>query len=413
MNLQGKDNIEKWKKSTLFLSITAMLGGLLFSRALLSSGLIFFAAINLFHRNILQQLKTFFTSPLLWSMSLLFVLPAISGFWSEDLAQWSKILLIKLPLLLLPFCFAGEINFKFKDWEKISFVFLLLMVGGICRSLWQYAQNINDINAAYLKAYTIETPLGNDHVRFSLLVVIAIFTIIFLLAENGKNFKMITRNLLFALAIINIIYLHVLAVRTGLICFYLGAFIFLIWMMSQHIRKTFFLLILVFLLPIASYFIFPTFKNKIHYLKYDLSFVQKNIYVPGSNDGNRFASIKAGGELLKQNPFAGVGFGDIKSETDKFYETKFPRMSTNDKILPSSEWMIYGAGTGWLGVIFFSFILLIPFFLKELRKNIFWTLLNIFIAFSYLFDIGLEVQYGVFVHSFIILWWYKWLQLKE
>jgi hypothetical protein len=48
MNLQGKDNVEKWRKPALFLSITAMLGGLLFSRALLSSGLIFFAAINLF-----------------------------------------------------------------------------------------------------------------------------------------------------------------------------------------------------------------------------------------------------------------------------------------------------------------------------------------------------------------------------
>jgi O-antigen ligase len=129
------------------------------------------------------------------------------------------------------FALQEGINFKFKDWEKISFVFLLLMFGGICRSLWQYAQNINDINAAYLKAYTIETPLGNDHVRFSLLVVIAIFTIIFLLAESGKNFKKITRNLLFTLAIINIIYLHVLAVRTGLICFYLGVFIFLIWLL--------------------------------------------------------------------------------------------------------------------------------------------------------------------------------------
>src|SRR4029078_13717642 len=105
------------------------------------------------------------------------------------------------------------------------------------RSLWQYAQNINDINAAYLKAYTIETPLGNDHVRFSLLVVIAIFTIIFLLAENGKNFKKITKNLLFTLAIINIIYLHVLAVRTGVICFYLWAFISLICLVVLYTRK--------------------------------------------------------------------------------------------------------------------------------------------------------------------------------
>ena len=50
---------------------------------------------------------------------------------------------------------------------------------------------------------------------------------------------------------------------------------------------------------------------------------------------------------------------------------------------------------------------------KELKKNIFWISLNIFIAFSYLFDIGLEVQYGVFIHAFMLLWWYKWLQLKE
>ena len=85
-----------------------MLGGLLFSRALLSSGLIFFAFISLFHKNIIQQLKDFVKSPVLWSMSLLFVLPAISGFWSEDISQWAQILRIKLPLLLLPVCFAGK-----------------------------------------------------------------------------------------------------------------------------------------------------------------------------------------------------------------------------------------------------------------------------------------------------------------
>lgn len=413
MNLQGKDNVEKWRKPAFFLSIAAMLVGLLFSRALLSSGLIFFAAISLFHRNILQQLKTFFTSPLLWSMSLLFVLPAVSGFWSEDLAQWSKILRIKLPLLLLPVCFAGGTHFKVKDWEKISFVFLLLMLAGICQSLWQYAQNINDINAAYLKAYIFETPLGNDHVRFSLLVVIAIFTIVFLLTERGKNFKKITRALLITLAIINILYLHLLAVRTGLFCFYLGVFIFLVWLLSQHKRKNFFLLFLIFSLPVTCYFIFPTFKNKIHYFKYDLSFVQKNIYLPGSSDGNRLASMKAGWELLEQSPFIGVGFGDIKQETDKFYEANFSQMSKNDKILPSSEWLIYGSGTGWLGVILFLFVMLVPFLEKRLKKNIFWISLNIFIAFSYLFDIGLEVQYGVFIHAFMLLWWYQWLQLKE
>jgi hypothetical protein len=31
------------------------------------------------------------------------------------------------------------------------------------------------------------------------------------------------------------------------------------------------------------------------------------------------------------------------------------------------------------------------------------------VAFSFLFDIGLEAQFGVFVYAFIVLWWWKWL----
>jgi len=187
----------------------------------------------------------------------------------------------------------------------------------------------------------------------------------------------------------------------------------LLWMLSRPKKKNLFLLLLVFFLPVAAYFIFPTFRNKVSYLKYDLSFVQKNIYMPGSSDGNRVASIRAGWELLKQQPLNGVGFGDINDEAEKFYERDYSQMSANDKILPSSEWLMYAAGVGWPGIIFFSFVMGMPFFVTSLRKNIFWILLNIFIALSYLFDIGLEVQYGVFIHAFVLLWWYKWLRLKE
>jgi hypothetical protein len=34
--------------------------------------------------------------------------------------------------------------------------------------------------------------------------------------------------------------------------------------------------------------------------------------------------------------------------------------------------------------------------------------LNIIAAFSFLFDIGLEVQFGVFIYSFLVLWLWKW-----
>jgi len=411
--MPAKVAIEQWRRPSFYIAVGAMLTGLLFSRALLSWGMVLFVILSIFHKNIPEQLNAFFASPFLWSTSLLFAVPLISGLWSEDLSQWSQILRIKLPLLMLPICFAGEIHFKSKDWENVCYIFLVLTFGGICRSLWQYAQNMNSINAAYLKAYTIETPLGNDHVRFSLLVVIATLAIVFLLAKSVKKYKRTTASLLLILAVTNLVYLHVLAVRTGLVGFYLGIFVFVIWRLYRHKTKNLFLIVLIFLLPVVAYFIFPTFRNKIRYLKYDLSFVQKNIYVPGSSDGNRLASIRAGWELLKQQPVTGVGFGDIRNESRRFYDEKYPRMSASDKILPSSEWMMYGSGAGWFGAVLFSLVMLAPFFIKELRTNIFWLLLNFLIGSSYLFDIGLEVQYGVFIHAFVLLWWWKWLQLKK
>jgi O-antigen ligase len=409
MNDSRKDLINGWRKPVILISMIIMLTGLLFSRALLSSGLIVFAAGCLVHRNILAQLRIFFASPFLWTMSLLFLLPLISGLWSEDISKWSQIIRIKLPLLLLPLCFAGLNNFKFKDWERISFAFLIIITGGICWSLWIYFENIDSVHAGYLRAHTIETPLGNDHVRFSLLVAIAILTAVFLLRKNTRNFTKTIFVLLLIITAVQVIYLHVLAVRTGLVCFYVAVFAFFGWFLwnRRHKIKYALLFVLMLSLPVLSYFIFPTFKNRISYLKYDLSFVRKNIYKQGSNDGNRFLSIKAGWELQNDHPLAGIGFGDIKRETDKFYARNYPQMSEADKILPSSEWMIYGAAIGWPGFVLFSFIMLVPFFIKSLKKNITWSLLNIFIALSYLFDIGLEVQFGVFVHAFILLWWYK------
>src|SRR5215471_14415155 len=105
-----------WKKQLLILSMMLMLVGVLFSRLVLSSALILFVLVSLFHRDFFSQLKEFFSSPVLWSMSLLFFIPVLSGLWSDDLHKWSDIMRIKLPLLLLPICFAGLKNFTKYDW---------------------------------------------------------------------------------------------------------------------------------------------------------------------------------------------------------------------------------------------------------------------------------------------------------
>jgi hypothetical protein len=64
------------------------------------------------------------------------------------------------------------------------------------------------------------------------------------------------------------------------------------------------------------------------------------------------------------------------------------------------------------GIIVFACIMIIPFFIS-IKNRLVWIMLNATVAFSFLFDIGLEVQFGIFIYSFIVLWWWKWLNAKK
>ena len=408
-----KDKLTQLQKMICLLSVLIMLAGLLFSRFLLSLGLIVFVISCFVGQSVKNKMINFFYSPVLWSMSLLFLLPLLSGFWSDDTLKWSQILRIKLPLLLLPLSLAGFDDFKKEDWEKIAFAFLSLVLIGAAWSLWQYLQDMQLIHEAYLRAQTIKTPLDNDHVRFSLLVSIAILTAAFLSVQNQTKLPRAVVVSLWLAALLLLVYLHVLAARTGLICVYVAALISITWLIVKlkNSWRYAWVIVLIIAIPFVSWFAFPTFKNRISYIRYDLSSIRDSVYRTGSNDGNRLVSIRAGWKLQNEHALAGVGFGDIETETRKWYLTNYPQMADTDRILPSSEWMIYGAGAGWPGFVLFSIVMIIPFFSRAPAANIYWVLLNISFALSYLFDIGIEVQYGVFVHAFILLWWYKWLNV--
>ena len=177
---------------------------------------------------------------------------------------------------------------------------------------------------------------------------------------------------------------------------------------QKNVSKSFYLLGALVLLPVGAYLLLPTFQNRIKYFVYDYDFIQKGTYLPGANDGARAQSYKAGWALLQKNPF-GVGAGDIRDEVNAWYAVNLPNIIATDRLLPSSEWLMYGTFCGWIGIILFTIIMGLPLFVKPIQHSIFWWLLTGTLAATHLFDIGLEVQYGVFIYSFFVLWWWKWL----
>ena len=393
----------EWRSPLIFLLFIIMTGALFFSRAVLSLSMITFIAVSFFHTGVQQQVRNFFSTPLLWGMSLLFLLPLVSGLWSVDQQQWLDILRIKLPLLVLPLAFAAPFSLSQKQWEWIFHFFILVVSGATIWSLFHYVSDMNSINASYLEAKTLRTPLENDHVRFSWLVAVAVLFSAYSAWQKRKA-NGIEKWLLTIAAVWLIIFLHLLAARTGLFSFYIMLAGLFLWLLMKKAKPVPALLALVLLvsLPAAAYFLLPSFKNRVNYFRYDLSYFKKEQYLPGSNDGVRVISIKAGWTITNENPVTGVGFGDIETKIKEQYAKQYLGMLETDKILPGSEWMIYGAGTGWPGLVLFSLVMLIPFF-TPVKEKLPWLLLNATAAFSFLFDIGLEVQFGVFIYAFIIL----------
>ena len=397
----------------LFVTMIAMMASLFISRALLSSAMIAFLMVSFFHRDFLKQLLHFISTPLLWAMTLLFLLPLISGAWSQDISMWNQVLRIKLPLLLLPLAFAGQWNFSQRKWDMIACIFIALMIIASGWTLFHYFRAAPEINNWYLQARTMITPLENDHVRFSWLAAIAAFLSGFYIVYYRSKSRGLTIVFLLILAWF-MFFLHILAARTGLLALYLAIAGAAIWLIVRNLkwRTGIVLLLLIFLLPVLAYKYLPSFHNRADYIRYELDYFSKASYLPGSNDAVRMISMKAGWAVMLSNPFRGVGFGDISRATGNWYDEHYPGMTDRDRIYPSNQWLLYGAGTGIPGFVIFSFCMLVPFFVP-VREKLLWYLLNVVAASSFLFDIGLEVQFGVFIYSFVILWWYKWLGRSE
>ncbi|MGV3657478.1 MAG: hypothetical protein ACO1NX_05970 [Chitinophagaceae bacterium] len=400
---------ESLRQRLLFIGMAGMVASLFFSRAGLSLFMFLFVAASLLHKDCWQQVRKAFQNWLLLGMCLLFFIPFVSGLWSSNVQEWSSVVRIKLPLLMLPIAFAGSWQLPQRRWLQLAFLFLAFLLAGTWWSTFYYLQNLAEVHESYLKAKTLLTPLHNDHVRFSWLVAAGAL-LCALLLQMQKRLKILLILLIAWFAV----YLHLLSARTGLFSFYIMLGGYAIWYMVQqkNVSKSFWLLGLLLALPLMAYFTLPTFQNRIRYFIYDYSFIKSGAYLPGANDGARAQSYKAGWHLLQKHPL-GVGAGDVKGEANSWYTQNIHHMVETDKLLPSSEWLLYGGFAGWPGLLLFTLAMLLPLYFAPPQHRIYWWLITGTLALSFLADVGLEVQYGVFIYSFFVLWWWKWFHAPQ
>ncbi len=347
----------------------------------------------------IQWIKQFATDPLALFV-IFFLITLLNWFYSFDQVYWLERLRLRMLFLFLPFSFYALPKFSKKDIQIILYFLMFLMV---VTNIWigiQYFIHFDAYQNLISKGKSIPTP--RNHIRFNLLLAISIISGIYLWIKSEVLKYNWERNLVKITTIFLFIFIHILAVRSGLVALYFALFILLISYIVQRRNYLYGIIGLIglFLIPVIAIKTIPSIKSKLDYTMWDNHSSQEG-NIKEHSDGERITSQRIGLEIFKDNPIFGVGSGDLRNEVKMKYLSKF-----GDEIepkMPHNQFISILAKNGILGFIAFMFAMLFPLFYKKNYRNIFILGFFIIMLTSFLVENTIENAIGAGIYMFFVI----------
>ncbi|MCB0515978.1 MAG: O-antigen ligase family protein [Chitinophagales bacterium] len=401
-----------WVWAYIFFTIV-MIVGLFYSRALISIATGALISIAVLHRGFREGFRLFFRQPAAVSLWGIFFAWALSGIVSSDTTTWLEWVRIKLPFIALPFAYSAMPNLRKKQYYSVLYFFFWLSVLAVLLVVGKYLYNFSSVNEIYKQGQVMSTPIM--YVRFSIIIAFAAMTGIYLWKERFFLRFAWEKTATLIGVLLLIIFLHVLATRSGLLALYSAALGWLVQHIITHKnrRQALLLAFTLLLLPIVTYFVFPSFQNKVQYSLWDWEMYRKNDPTFKTSDYCRLVSVEVGLKLIKQNPILGVGAGDLHTEVMKTYDQYYPQMQEKERFLPINEWIFVWAATGLVGFVLFAWAIFFPLFYK---KNYRYSLLLAFyliLLSNFIGENTIEHQIGYSFYLVFLLWMLRRPALKQ
>ena len=391
------------------LSVAAALTGFLYSRNLLSIGMIGLVLNAFSQPGLGERLRLWWNNRALVLLATAFLLPLLSGAWSENTDDWWHATQIRIPLLVLPIAMIRQEGFARRHLLLLSWCWMLLLLSGVLWSLLQYLQNPAVFNQAYQVAKVMPTPAHADYIRFSMALVLAL--LLWLHVEWRGWLPDRARWSMRLPAAVFVVYLHLLGSKTGWLGMYGVVFpvaLYMLWRRKQRTAAAA-LMAVVLLTPWLGYRYVPTIHNRIGYIRYDFNLYSQNVFVKGLSDGNRVLSWKAGWQVFRDNWLTGAGFGDIMPALAAWHRNH-NTLVENSEVFLGNEWLMMACGAGIAGFLLFTFAVLALFVATPWRRSLHAVAMLLFFLFTFLYENTLSIQLGAFLYPFAIMWWYRLLQ---
>ncbi|MCR6639410.1 MAG: O-antigen ligase family protein [Sporocytophaga sp.] len=235
------------------------------------------------------------------------------------------------------------------------------------------------------------------------MVTFSVFLSYYLLEKNYFN-DFFFKGLNIIILIFLIFYQHLLAVRSGLVAFYVVLILITFYLLaSKNFKKGLLLFFGIIAIIGISFFSLNTLKNKWGYTKYDWNLSDIKEKANNYSIGKRLVSQQVTFQLFREHPIFGVGEGNLESEVRKGYAKNFPYVEAENRLSPHNQYLRTLAATGILGFIIFLSCFYFPLFSnKNYRSKILLAIYAI-TSVSFLFEDTLETKTGLTFCLFFIM----------
>ncbi len=338
--------------------------------------------------------------------TLLFWIFAVSVLWSSDLGFWLERVRIRVPFLVLPWAFANLPRLALRQYASVVFVLVVTMVLFSAGSLLNFWLDSETILSGLGEGQPI--PVPRHHIRFSLIIVVALTAGSWLLGKrtywSGK-----WERILFAAGLVFLfIAIHAFSVRSALVALYavmlFSTFRFLVetkrWVVSL------FAVAFMVAVPVVAYLSMKSIQQRIGYMFYDWEHFRSSGGGESYSDSERFISLDVGYNIWRDNKVLGVGVGDLEQATLEKTIELYPIYAETPK-LPHNQFVYTLAATGLLGLLLTLLAFAIPLFERQYRNFYIFLAFQIIVFISFLVEYTLETSIGASFFLFFQLWWMR------
>ncbi len=387
-------NLKKGADLLALTGIFLMMVGFLFNRVVCNTGSLLIGIYTLLH---IQKAVWIFRQPWMITFILLAMVTVVSDILTEGTTFYMERGVMKMILILIPvFFFVWN-----PDKKRTNILHHLILVGMLIStgySLYHYIVHFEDMAATYKVSKVMPTLSLGDHIRISWVTGISCIIALYQYVHATNS---VHRWLYLLYILIQMVFLHLLGAKTGLLSLYLSIVVYSAYTLANNQKWLLTIIIGVLLLALTvAYKTIPSLEQRFNFVKYDFEHYSRGEYKEGLSDAVRFYSLQAGKSIIVENPIFGVGFSRLQEKTEDWYRKNLPQMTSENYFLPSSELIIYWASGGIIGLLVFLLHILLPFFIRHLRSNVWFMTFYIPAILSFMYETHLEGQLPLFAYAF-------------